>query len=260
MKQNLKIFTESIILAAIPALGYWVGFIYELGYFNYFGLPRNFIEITLNSVLLNSLSVVGGLVAFLVLFDFIRRGMSGVTEALKFTLYKILLSSLLVLGFGLVFNTSLIKIVTFLLVLAGPIIFQEILWPLWTHRGVKGFGNKVAAAKKKDFEYESATDKIAEKIGMAPFLIITFIYFISIFSYLAGGYQAKKQEYFLTSESKPSYVLVRRYTNNWLALKVDIKSHEFHKTYELLPAAKVEVFSNTKIGALNERQELSGND
>jgi hypothetical protein len=90
MKKELRIFTESTMLAAIPALGYWVAFVYELGYFSYFELPSTFVEVALNSILLNSLSVVTGLGAFLIILDFIRRTMSGVTEALKFTLYKLL--------------------------------------------------------------------------------------------------------------------------------------------------------------------------
>lgn len=260
MKQNLKIFTESVVLAAIPALGYWVAFVYELGYFNYFDLPRDFIEIALNSILLNSLSVVSGLVLFIIVFDFIRRAMSGVTEALKFTLYKLLFVYFLVFGFGLVFDRPINEIQILLLILAGPIIFKEILWPLWSYRDIQGFGNKISAAKKKDFEFDSATDKIVEKTGAAPFLVLIFLYLISIFSYLAGGYQAKKQEYFLTSEAKPSYVLIRKYADSWLALKVDVTSHEFHKTYELIPAAKINAFSSTNIGALKAQQEVSASD
>jgi len=260
LKQNIKIFTESVVLAAIPALGYWVAFIYELGYFNYFDLPRGFIEIALNSILLNSLSVVSGLVLFIMVFDFIRRAMSGVTEALKYTLYKLLFVYFLVFGFGLVFDRSINEIQILLLILAAPIILKEILWPLWSHRHIQGFGNKVTAAKKTDFEFDSLTDKIAEKTGAILFLLLMFIYLISIFSYLAGGYQANKQEYFLTSEAKPNYVLIRKYANNWLALKIDLETHEFHKTYELIPTDKISAFSSTNIGMLKKIQEESVND
>lgn len=260
MKHNFKIFTESVILAAIPAMGYWVAFVYELGYFNYFDLPRSFIEIALNSILLNSLSVVSGLILFIIVFDFIRKAMSGVTEALKYTLYKLLLVYFLVFGFGIVFDKPINEIRILLLILAGPIILKEILWPLWSHRHVPGFGNKIVAAKKKDFEFDSVTDKIAEKTGANLFLLLMFIYLISIFSYLAGGYQANKQEYFLTSEAKPNYVLIRKYADTWLALKIDLESNEFHKTYELVPTDKISAFSSTNIGKLKTRHEESAND
>lgn len=256
---NLKSFSESVVLASIPALGYWVAFVYELGYFKYFDLPRSLIEIALNAILLNSLSIVSGLLFFAIVFDFIRRTVSGVTEKLKFTLYKLLFVYFLVFGFGLVFDRPIHEIQILLLVLAVPIILKEILWPLWSHRHIEGFGNKVAAAKKKDFEleFDSGTDKLAEKIGAAPFSVLAFIYLISIFSYLAGGYQANKQEYFLTSKEKPNFILVRKYTNNWLALKVDMDSREFHKTYELIPANKISEFSSTNIGKLKKWQKLS---
>jgi hypothetical protein len=260
LKQNIKIFTESVILAAIPALGYWVAFVYELGYFNYFDLPRDFIEITLNLILLNSLSVVSGLVLFIIVFDFIQRSMLGVTEALKYTLYKLLFIYFIAFGFGLVFDKTNNEILVLLLILAGPIILKEILWPLWSYRHIQGFGNKVAAAKKKDFEFDSLTDKIAEKTGATQFTLLIFIYLTSIFAYLAGGYQANKQEYFLTSEANPNYVLIRQYANNWLALKIDVETHEFHKTYELIPTDKISKFSSTNIGKLKIRQEESAND
>jgi hypothetical protein len=243
------------MLAAVPAMGYWVAFVHELGYFNYFDLPRSFIEISLNVILLNSLSVVIGLAIFIIVFDFIRKAMSGVTEALKYTLYKILFSYFMIFGFGIVFDMTIIKIQILLLILVTPIILKEICWPLWSYRHVPGFGNKITAAKKKDFEFESMTDKMVEKIGAPAFLLITFIYLISIFSYLAGGYQANKQEYFLTSEAMPSYVLIRKYADTWLALKIDPESNEFHKTYKLVPTDKISVFSSTNIGKLKTRQE-----
>ncbi|MDT0602187.1 hypothetical protein [Thalassotalea castellviae] len=255
MTKNFKLFSESIILAAIPALGYWVAFVYELGYFNYFELPRSFIEIALNSVLLNSLSVVSGLFFFFIVFDFIRRAMSGVTEALRYILYRLLFVCFLVFGFGLIFDKPIEQIQVLLFIVATPIIFKDILWPLWSHRHIKGFGNKIAAARKQDLEFDSVTDKLVEKAGIAPFLIVIFIYLFSIFSYLAGGYQANKQEHFLTSKERPSFILVRKYNDKWLSLKVDVVSQEFHETYELIPSDKISVFSNTNIGKLKKRQK-----
>jgi len=104
------------------------------------------------------------------------------------------------------------------------------------------------------------TEKIAKKTGEGSFLLLVFIYLISIFSYFVGGYQANKQEYFLTSEAKPNYVLIRKYGNEWLALKVDEKSQVFSQTYELIPTNMINAFSSTNVGKLKAWQEDSLND
>ena len=255
MKKELRIFTESTMLAAIPALGYWVAFVYELGYFSYFELPSTFVEVALNSILLNSLSVVTGLGAFLIILDFIRRTMSGVTEALKFTLYKLLFAYFLVYGFGLVFNRSHEEIQILLLILTLPIIWNEVLWPMWKYRHLKGLGNKVTAAKAKDFEFDSAIDKIAEKTGAAPFLALVFVYLVSVFSYLAGGYSANKQTSFFISTEKPDFVLIRKYEENWLTVKVDLDKGIVLKTYELVPIDTIKTFRKSTIGRLKALKE-----
>jgi hypothetical protein len=251
MRKELRIFTESTILAAIPALGYWVAFVFELGYFSYFELPDTFIEIALNSILLNSLSVISGMGAFVIILDIIRRAMSGVTEALKFTLYKLLFVYFLVFGFGLVFNRTLKDIQVLLLLLALPIIWKELLWPMWKYRHIKGLGNKVAAAKAKDFEFDSAIDKVSEKVGAVPLLSLVFVYLISIFSYLAGGYSANKQTNFFMSEEKPGFILVRKFEDNWLTVKVDLANGAILKSYELVPIESIKVFSNIDLGRLD---------
>lgn len=255
MKKELRIFTESTMLAAIPALGYWVAFVYELGYFSYFELPGTFVEVALNSILLNSLSVVTGLGAFLIIIDFIRRIMSGVTEALKFTLYKLLFAYFLVYGFGLVFNRSHKEIQILLLIIALPIIWREVLWPMWKYRHLNGLGNKVTAARAKDFEFDSAIDKITDKTGATPFLLLAFIYLVSIFSYLAGGYTANKQTSFFISDEKPNFVLVRKYEENWLTVKVDLENGIVLKTYELIPIDTIKTFSKRNIGRLKALKE-----
>jgi hypothetical protein len=260
LKQNLKILTEGVILATLPAMGYWVAFVYELGYFNYFDLPRNFVEISLNSILLNSLSVVSGLALFIIVFDFIRSAMIGVTEALKYILYRLLFVYFIVLGFGLVFDRPINEIKIILLVSGLPLILGEIVWPLWAYRSVPGLGNKIAAAKKKDFEFDSVIDILVKKTGATPFILLIFICLISTLSYLTGGYQANKQEYFLTSEAIPSYILIKRYADTWLALKIDLETNEFYKTYKLIPANKISVFSSENIGKLKKRHAESAND
>jgi hypothetical protein len=259
MKKELRIFTESTLLAAIPALGYWVAFVHELGYFSYFEIPATFIEVALNSILLNSLSVVSGLGGFLIITDFLRRAMSGVTEALKFTLYKLLFAYFFVYGFGLVFNRSNKEIQILLLIFALPIICREILWPMWKYRHLKGLGNKVAAAKAKDFEFDSALDKVSQKIGAAPILALVFVYLLSVFSYLAGGYSANKQTSFFISDEKPNYVLIRTYNENWLAVKIDKDNGIVLNTYELVPLESIKKFSNSNIGRLEAFKENADN-
>jgi len=43
--------TEGLVIAVVPATGYWFAFLYELGYCKYFEIPPAFIEIGLLNVL-----------------------------------------------------------------------------------------------------------------------------------------------------------------------------------------------------------------
>lgn len=43
--------TEALLIAAVPVVGYWIAYLYELGYCRWFGMPPYFIEIGILNVL-----------------------------------------------------------------------------------------------------------------------------------------------------------------------------------------------------------------
>jgi hypothetical protein len=43
--------TEGLLIAAVPAAGYWFAYLYELGFCKYFNLPSAFVDIGMPTVL-----------------------------------------------------------------------------------------------------------------------------------------------------------------------------------------------------------------
>jgi len=75
--------------------------------------------------------------------------MLGVTEALKYTLYKLMLAYFLIFGFALVFDRQINERLILLSIVVGPIIVTELLWPLWSYRHIKGVGKKFQPLRRK---------------------------------------------------------------------------------------------------------------
>ena len=48
MTKNPNLVSDTIIMAAISALGYLTAYFYEYGYLSYFDIPRQLIEIKFN--------------------------------------------------------------------------------------------------------------------------------------------------------------------------------------------------------------------
>lgn len=255
MNKGLNYFTEGVILAAIPAGGYWTAYLYELGYCNFFEIPPELIDISINSILLNSLAVLGIAILMVFAVDFIGKLMVGVSSAVKGSLYKLIFIYFIGYGFYFSFGRSQTELKIFLTIFALPMIIKDFVWPLWSQRHIKGFGNKVAAAKKRDFEYDSATDKIANKIGIEAFLVCGALYVISILSYLAGGYGASSETEFLSAKAKPNYILARKYGESWVAVRFDETKKIFYPDFQILKLEDVNQFTRRVYGRLTPQED-----
>ena len=54
-----KLFTESIILAAIPIIAYYSAFQYKVGYFQAFGAPADLISVDIGTFVLFGSAIFG---------------------------------------------------------------------------------------------------------------------------------------------------------------------------------------------------------
>ena len=197
MANKSSYLTEGVFLAGIPAVGYWVSYLYELGYFSHFKLPKYLIEITVNTILLNCLIILIGVVVGVFIIDFVRRRMHGSSLAIQVVAFQILVAFFISFGFYIAFELSVNAFRLLLFFTVGPVIFRGLIYPLWSQRRVKGFVKKLDAAMHVDFEFESLTGKFGDKIGMDLFIAAAFLYFVSLLAYFLGGMLLKMSSNFI---------------------------------------------------------------
>jgi hypothetical protein len=247
MKQYL---TDSVILAAIPAAGYWSAYLYERGYCSYFQIPATLIEVSLNSVLSSTLYLVGCLAVLMLVVDIIRRMMDGVSDTIKFTAYKLIFVYFLIGGMAVVSNISETTVRLALLLTAGPIVWMDIIWPLWTQRKTKGLANKVAAAKENYHKFDSILDIALKLIGSVPAVILAALYFVSLLSFFMGGFNAKTESEFLVSSAFEDRVLIRHYGASWIAMKYDVDTGTTQPDFLVVRDDNVKEISIRSVGHL----------
>ncbi len=249
MLDNKLGLSEGLIIAVIPAAGYWFAFLYELGYCKYFDIPVSFVEVGLVNILISLVGILGliglaNIYANAILFLF-----KDIPEAIKSALLRVSVPTLFMAGYGLVAKLSSFFIP--LIVITFPLIFIEFILPCFAQRNVKGYLAKLEAQKKIDLEHDSFTDLIAKKMSKGSALSILLVFILSFVSYFSGGYNAKGQTDFIVLTGEKESVVLKMYNSYFIAASFKRESKSVSAEYKLIPVDEnLSIFKFEKIGPL----------
>lgn len=254
IKNRLGI-TEGVLIAALPVIGYWLAYLYQLGYCTYFNIPTVFIEISILNIMI-ALVGFASIIASInfygePIYQFIRIFLP---HPLNKIFVKILLIVSFILAYSVVKNISTESIYFLLLFFALPYLLVDLILPLFSQKNVKGYLEKLKAQDEVDRneQGDSLMSKIALGLGRNLFLYIAIFGFISFLVYFAGGYKAKTKSNFIVLNEPFNKVVLKNYRNSFVVADYDSCGQKIYPKFKLVPIdSNLEKITVKKIGSLN---------
>lgn len=226
--------TEGLLLAAVPAAGYWLAFLFELGYCGYFDIPTQFVEISITNILFAILGLFGVLATLHMYAQAFYSVGRHIPQVIRNSLIKLALVSLPMAGIALVDRMSPRTIAVVFGPLVFSVVFAEFILPLFNHRETNGYLNKLKAQHKTDIQQPELLDPIAKAIGRNGLLIILIIIILSFCAYFAGGYTAKIKRDFMVVIGHHESVVVKHYSGQFLVSPFNRQHKSISAMYELI--------------------------
>lgn len=243
--------TEGLVIAGVPAAGYWFAFLYELGYCKYFEIPPAFIEIGLLNVLVAIIGLGGVLALFNLYADPVFILSRGLPKPLRAALFRIAVPVVLVSGYAIVARLTPPQFLFAVGIFLVPLAFFEFIFPLLTQRGVKGYLSKLEAQNQTELQHETIMDVVAKSIGRRVFLFSALLFALSFTAYFAGGYEAKTQLDFMVIGEQPEKVVLKRNGAYSVTAQFDREKKSISRNFALISSEQEFRFRYERVGPLS---------
>jgi hypothetical protein len=236
--------SETLIIAAVPALAYLLTFALKSGYLSFFHIPSDYITFSVAEILIASavlVSFVGIAFSFgnllysvwALLPERIRAGALG--DRLKQLLFVIFVYGAIYLLFPDLRSTYLK--VGFVIGLAALAALQFIL-PLCTHRDAGSYLDKLEAAdassRQADREVETLVDRLLTSIDRKLVLGLLLMFALVYLAWGVGRYRAISQESFYVVNTSPEAVVLQTTTDYVICAPFDRVSQEIEPAFQIL--------------------------
>lgn len=202
-------FSDGVLLAAVPAAGYVIAYLYESGYCRYFNIPPEFIYIDRQVIITSVLAVLAFIALLHPLIDFVRTYFSWVPVPLARVLLRITVAVGIVLGLAVVSRATNLQVAVMCAIVAGPTVIGNLLLPLIPVGSSGGYIDRVALELSKSDARASIMSAYEKFAGANLFLGTVLFYLVCVAAYGIGGYSAKSKVRFLTVPDTSEVVLLR---------------------------------------------------
>lgn len=205
--------TVSIILAALPALGYILAFVYEVEYCRVFNIPREFVMISFTNLIIAIGSILGVSIILLAIpqtprliniVGFDKPGL--ITQRIIKHSIALLLVSVLFLRYYEIESHFY-----FLYFLPLYYILRDFVLPLITQRSLSGYRNKLKAEDEVKAFPAARIPSFWKKHRYNVIMIIFTLLVLYTVASLDGKRTAIKQEEFLIPSTYPQSVVLKVY-------------------------------------------------
>lgn len=227
-------FSEALFIAAVPAVGYAVGFAYESGFAYVFAIPQEFISIGLERVLLASGAVV-------LLLAVIFHPLNILVATWPKNPGPVARELLPLLPFALLWFAAFFSIgelVGGLLWFGGVILLRAVLnfgIPAITHWHVKGFKAKLEASYIVDANLKFVPDHLTARFGQHALFASVGIAGLLALSWVAGYSSAYREDQFLVVKEPHEAAVLRLYGKHLVAVSFNRDTKTIGLNYMLIP-------------------------
>jgi hypothetical protein len=235
MAEHRITLTEGLLIAAVPAAGYWFAYLYELGFCKYFNLPSIFVDISIPAVLGAIVAVFAVLATIHMLAEPLFSIFSALTlpHRVKNAMLRTGIFILLAGGVAMV-NRIPIKDMAWMGLFIGMFLFFDFIFPLITQRGVSGYLAKLEAQHQIDWQVDSLADITIKQIGRSWFLWGFLLLLLSFVAYFAGGFNARVQQRLIVLSGPPARVVLKHFGPSVVAATFDRMTRSVSPDYRLI--------------------------
>jgi hypothetical protein len=218
---------QTLVIAAIPLIGYAMAYVYEWGYCSKFGIPPELISVDLTNVFITIGKIIG-ILAFWTLGALIIIGIKPKNPTLRLTLAPLFWPTLILLFLIIIFWGGWLLMAVFgsIYIIAILILFLRAIFT----RKDKG-KSKVEPTQKSDTQddpynklvasLESFFSNIGKRNDLVIYLAISFSILLIAFSFLVSVADSTKQADFLILSTNNNSVVLRIYDDNLICAPFD---------------------------------------
>lgn len=239
--------SEGITLMLISAGAYLFAYSYELGFALYFNIPKVFIRVSMDTILVYGSAFLGVMMSMLIFTNIvpILYPKNIHPEIAKF-LAILMFFAITVLFYAVIFDFSnfaywkpLVHLSVFFTLIFA---FLTFVFPLITRRKTKGYLAKLEAQGDFDRKYNSehvggVYNYIAHLFGEKVLVVLVALFLGLLLSKSIGLAEAVKQDEFLVTNTSPEMIVLRVYDGNLICAYFDRKTKEMESSFVVLNLA-----------------------
>lgn len=227
----------AVIFGFAAPLGYGAAYLREWGFCNVFGIPTEFIQLDITTILIAITSGFGVLLFFYWIAEYFY-GLAKQERLQKSPLgYRVVFS-----GLGLMFLSGFLVLFPsltdiWLLAVGFLVLFMSIMFlmPLYTQRKIHGYINKLEAQDRKTRETPMLLDYfVKSNTGAIIFILIIFVILFLGAMFLNGYNMARGQTDFLVPSTHQNSIVLRIYGNNLICAPLNVKTKEVEKSFFII--------------------------
>lgn len=228
-KKGNKI-TEGIILAFCSVLAYFVAFLYDYGYAKYFGIPVEFINISITNIFIAVISLALFIFILILLLNLIiilmpeRTGPIGKQILMLSPMYLYTFCILIIYAKHV--NEWLTAIVASVIITIFVFVF-----PLVTQKNKRTYKEKLEAQDEIDRNIPTFFGYIYRLLGKWGYYGLILVYIVTTASYNAGRASAIDKKEYLVSSTKPETVVLKSYGDTLICAYFDYNKKEIYRNF-----------------------------
>ncbi|EGL13401.1 hypothetical protein [Paenibacillus sp. HGH0039] len=254
-KSSNGLIGEALIVILITAFGYLAGYLYEVGYKDYYELPDMFVEVGLPTIIKSTWSLFRSIMITLLLVNFLSFLDS---NRFEISTNQNSLFCYIVL-FSIFYNLGSMIVIFAVVVLFAFSILVYVIIPIFKYKELKKISARIIHNEK--VIGDNILKGITLKYGSKVTVIIFFVAIVTSNMFLVqekGKNDAREEtEYLVTNTTEPM-IVIDSYKDYFILAPVDIKNKTFTPQYKLLKQSKdtpdLPTFEKKKIGPLKPKE------
>jgi hypothetical protein len=235
---------SALLILILTATSYAMAFEYQSGYLSHFDLPRELVEVNINSLIVSAGALFATAVALFYFIGIVLKLIAPLVktwhpEVRRRVIFLVVLI-VLTAGFEFYLNVSIlaaaIGVVFPLIMLLG-----ELLMPLIAYRSLPTYAAKLEASVKDDMRRPKGPDvELVRSLvfvttpSIAGLLLAAFM--SSLFSYAIGVNAAETQKVFLVPDGVPPCALIRSLSQGLLCVSFDASTKKASGEFRFIKA------------------------
>jgi hypothetical protein len=229
--------TVAALFGLVAPIGYGAAYLREWGFCSVFGIPIEFIQVNVTTVLIAITSGVGVLFFLFWVADLFYtlsrqkklKNFGPVKRRLLFdVLFLVIFGCLFALFPPLIYTWPLLLPFLFFLV------FTQFVAPLITQKQIPGYISKLEAQDRVERETPLLLDYVVKRAGITIVSLGILVAMFLCAMFLLGYSTAERQTDFLVPSTHQDSVVLRIYGDNLVCAPFDIKTKEVDKTFFII--------------------------